>query len=710
MERYLIILIIFVLVHINSSFGGNWTKIAFGPGTKEFANSVVLANQRCQNNAPLVVVRPQETEDVRLAVKYARTNGLSVSVRAGGHGYTCSGVHRGTVLIDSRFLRQLDVDTDNLVLHVSPGLTWGEVLPTLRAKGLEVVHGQCTDVGVGGFILHGGVHFGAWSELYGLASDNIVGATVVLLGSGSVARISDHRCLLLHDAEGKANATKSKTTSIMDSDICRELMWALRGAGSITGVVTSLSIRVHPSPLGHQTALAVLSVDTADVSQAGTAISNFLTYDIPSTVSVTLFGVDAFFKAYMFVARFGLGSAPGVVFRRAKALFRRKRPSVKRLRGSSTLHFVVEVAWVEDKDKGTGVGIWECLRRVEHGLDGCTNANNDTGGSSSGTAKITVPFIPTERPWSVSSYDVVWGSGHYYFGASMAAPPRDTSTLLAAALHKFNAYSLSTSKQGSVASIPTCSDCVTVLHRVGDGIRTGGLSQSLPTSAVHPSRRNISLWVEVDCGVYHRHIERERVARWWRDGKKTFLTARSPSNINIQTPENGVLAQCRDFVTAVQTDMDNATTPGDRWHYPNVPHPSARFSLKQDIDVGNNDKSDGDSTHDGGAGTAEETFYSATGTARLRRLQRRLAQLAGVHSDLERPLPGESAVHETALPDYAHSTDTAQTVDMAQHTSARETTRAYRRRAWRDVRVLVGAVAIVVGAVRGLRSIPSKWD
>ena len=51
-----------------------------------------------------------------------------------------------------------------------------------------MIHGQCLNVGVSGFSLHGGVHFGGLSELYGLGSENIVGLTAVV-SNGSVVQI-----------------------------------------------------------------------------------------------------------------------------------------------------------------------------------------------------------------------------------------------------------------------------------------------------------------------------------------------------------------------------------------------------------------------------------------------------------------------------------------------------------------------------------------
>jgi FAD/FMN-containing dehydrogenase len=88
-------------------------------------------------------------------------------------------------MVDMRKLKGIDVHNDNgaMSMTIGTGHVWGEVLKYLRKIDSELmtVHGQCTSVGVAGFALHGGVHFGGLSELYGLASDNILGLTAVYI-------------------------------------------------------------------------------------------------------------------------------------------------------------------------------------------------------------------------------------------------------------------------------------------------------------------------------------------------------------------------------------------------------------------------------------------------------------------------------------------------------------------------------------------------
>ena len=42
---------------------------------------------------------------------------------------------------------------------IGPGLTWGQILKKLPIERWSMVHGQCKSVGVGGFLLGGGVNW-----------------------------------------------------------------------------------------------------------------------------------------------------------------------------------------------------------------------------------------------------------------------------------------------------------------------------------------------------------------------------------------------------------------------------------------------------------------------------------------------------------------------------------------------------------------------
>ena len=59
-------------------------------------------NNRACVARPAVIVRAATTEDVAVAVNFARRNQLQVSVRSGGHSYTCTSLRDGGLHIDLR--------------------------------------------------------------------------------------------------------------------------------------------------------------------------------------------------------------------------------------------------------------------------------------------------------------------------------------------------------------------------------------------------------------------------------------------------------------------------------------------------------------------------------------------------------------------------------------------------------------------------------
>ena len=64
-------------------------------------------------------------------------------------------------------------------LILGPGSTWGRVLNRFPPEQYTMVHGVCTDVGVGGFLLGGGVNYLGTSQRYLSGSSNVLQYTMV---------------------------------------------------------------------------------------------------------------------------------------------------------------------------------------------------------------------------------------------------------------------------------------------------------------------------------------------------------------------------------------------------------------------------------------------------------------------------------------------------------------------------------------------------
>jgi FAD/FMN-containing dehydrogenase len=179
--------------------------------------SAVYGSIYGQVSAPALVVQVADADDVGVAIAFARSHGLVLSVRSGGHSGSGFSTNVGGIVIDLRRLSGIEiVDADRHLVRIGAGAVWGDVATTLGAAGLALTSGDTTTVGVGGLSLGGGI--GWLVRKYGLAFDSLVEASVVTAGS-ELLRVS--------------------------ADENPELFWAIRGGGGNFGVVTSFVFEAH---------------------------------------------------------------------------------------------------------------------------------------------------------------------------------------------------------------------------------------------------------------------------------------------------------------------------------------------------------------------------------------------------------------------------------------------------------------------------------
>jgi FAD/FMN-containing dehydrogenase len=168
------------------------------------------------NIRPEVVVFCATPADVSKTLRFVRRVGAEAVARGGGHCFAGRS-STGGVLIDLSPMSVVSV-TDGIAT-VGAGALLGDIYDELDAGGLTIAAGSCPSVGIAGLTLGGGL--GIIGRTYGLTSDGLVGAQVVL-------------------ADGR----------VVDCDERRhaELFWALRGAGGgHFGVVTSFAFRTVPA-------------------------------------------------------------------------------------------------------------------------------------------------------------------------------------------------------------------------------------------------------------------------------------------------------------------------------------------------------------------------------------------------------------------------------------------------------------------------------
>jgi len=177
--------------------------------------------RRCFNAAvdrhPAVIVRCLGAGDVATAFDFARSHGLDVAVRGGGHNPAGHCAIDDGLVIDLSAMRRVEVDAAAGVARADGGSTWLDFDAATQAFGLVTPGGVVGSTGVCGLTLGGGI--GHLTAQHGLTCDNLVGAELVT-PDGSVVL-----------AGREENA---------------ELLWALRGGGGNFGVATRLDFRLHP--------------------------------------------------------------------------------------------------------------------------------------------------------------------------------------------------------------------------------------------------------------------------------------------------------------------------------------------------------------------------------------------------------------------------------------------------------------------------------
>ena len=166
---------------------------------------------------PALIVRCTGAADVVDAVNFAREHGLSLSVKGGGHNVAGNAVNDGGLVIDLSQMRGVHVDPGTRTVRAQGGALWGDCDRETQLFGLAVPGGVVSTTGIAGLTLHGGV--GHLRRKHGLSIDNLLSVDIVT-ADGRLRR---------------ASATENE-----------DLFWAVRGAGSNFGVVTSFEFRAHP--------------------------------------------------------------------------------------------------------------------------------------------------------------------------------------------------------------------------------------------------------------------------------------------------------------------------------------------------------------------------------------------------------------------------------------------------------------------------------
>ena len=184
---------------------------------------------------PLAVVRPASTAEVAAVVALARSQRLPLTPRGSGTGLSggCTPVEGGLVVSFERMNRILEIDTDNHVAVVEPGVTLADLDAALLPYDLlyPVFPGEQSASLGGNIATNAG---GMRAVKYGVTRHHVLGIEAVL-GTGEVI-----------NAGGKF----VKSTSGYD------LTQLIIGSEGTLALVTRATLRLHPRPEHQATLLA----------------------------------------------------------------------------------------------------------------------------------------------------------------------------------------------------------------------------------------------------------------------------------------------------------------------------------------------------------------------------------------------------------------------------------------------------------------------
>jgi FAD/FMN-containing dehydrogenase len=192
-------------------FGGRLIQ----PGAPTY-DEVRRVHNGAIDKRPALVASCRGTADIADAIALARSEGLELAVRGGGHNVAGRSCVEGGLMIDLSLMRNVTVDPAARVAWAGGGTLWRDFNRETQHFALATTGGVVSSTGVAGLTLGGG--FGWLMPRFGMALDNLRSVTLVL-ADGSVVR---------------ASATEHP-----------DLFWAVRGGGGNFGVASTFEFNLH---------------------------------------------------------------------------------------------------------------------------------------------------------------------------------------------------------------------------------------------------------------------------------------------------------------------------------------------------------------------------------------------------------------------------------------------------------------------------------
>jgi FAD/FMN-containing dehydrogenase len=200
----------------------------------EEARVARIYHARHPDRYPAAVLVAANERDVVEGVRLAIEQGWKIAVRSGGHSFPVWSLRDDTLLIDLGRLKELAYDAATGIATASPAIQGGRELNSFLAeRGRFFATGGSPSVGIGGFLLQGGLGWGF--RRWGFSAEQIAAMDIVT-ADGELVRA--------------------------DEDTNSDLFWAARGAGpGFCGVVTRFHLRTRPLPRALTSTIQIYSIE-----------------------------------------------------------------------------------------------------------------------------------------------------------------------------------------------------------------------------------------------------------------------------------------------------------------------------------------------------------------------------------------------------------------------------------------------------------------
>jgi len=198
------------------TFRARFRGTLIAPGDPEY-DAARLVDNGAIDRRPLLIARADGPDDVAAAIHLARSSGLRLAVRGGGHSVAGHSTGDGVIVLDLSGMQGVEIDVDSRTAWAEAGVLAGQYTKAAFARGFATPFGDNGGVGIAGITLGGGI--GWLARKHGLTIDSLLAVELVTADGDRI---------------------------LASSDSHPELFWALRGGGGNFGVATRFKFRLHP--------------------------------------------------------------------------------------------------------------------------------------------------------------------------------------------------------------------------------------------------------------------------------------------------------------------------------------------------------------------------------------------------------------------------------------------------------------------------------